>query len=147
MGHRHNIGKMPKTLHDSIKDSSSLKELREAVGKTWKEPEDEDDDYNYLGCYELTTELFCLGKSIDDSYLEPFRSDVFSSPELTKYYNTERDFYIINREGFKAIIQEFHNIVFEYFRDLEEGREDRDLYFRQKLDAWKKNSFKVNPYF
>lgn len=158
MGYRHKIGKMPKELFNRIKDVQSKKELFTLLNKEWKEDvEDEDTQWEnrYLGSYEITKEIFELGKYVDDAYLKPFSSRIFSNEDLHNEYNPtesyEGTFYVLSREGFKAIIQDYHKKIYNYFKGLQEGTEDIKGYLFDKVYEWDQpihmGNHQVNPYF
>lgn len=153
MGYRHKIGVMPKIFHDKIKHASSYKELYELVKgpnsypAPTKLPSGSEYLDDYLGCYEITEEIYELGKYVDDSFLKPFRSEVFFNKELVDKYNKEQAFYIISKEGFKAIIKDHHEKVLTFYKDLLEGKEEVKGYLAGKIYDWTPNNFNVSPYF
>ena len=85
MGYRHKIGVLKKEKHNEFKDLN-LDELK----KWFHKREVSNDDY--IPIYEITNEIFELGKYVDDSYLEPFRTSISNVYQVDEYFNEEQDF-------------------------------------------------------
>lgn len=153
MGYRHKIGIMPKELHNKIKEAKSYKELYESIKGEGSYPNPtklpSGDEYidDYIGCYDITKEIYELGKYADDSYLKDYREEVFVNKDLVDRYNRDSAFYIIGKEGFKAIIKNYHDKILSYFQDLSNDEKGWKEYFSGKVYEWTPNDFGVNPYF
>lgn len=144
MGYRHNIGILEKEKHEEIKDLT-VSQLKKWYG----------DDY--VPCYKLTKEVYELGKYVDDEYIEPFKTKVFTKKATNRYYEVDHAFYIISKEGFEAIIEEYRKRVLNYYELLLKPSED-DLFMgrvgtpekhiQDKIRTWGENctKFKLFPY-
>jgi hypothetical protein len=140
MSRRFNIGIINKNKHKKIKDLS-LKELKLQYG-----------DKQSISLSNLSNEVFCIGKDFDDSFLKPFAIPAFSS-KVHNAINKEDRFYIINKEGFQALIEYFRQKIANNFKELlgdpkQSNKAEDDarfsyIYFRlQERD----NNFNIKPY-
>ncbi len=144
MGYRHKLGLLDKEKHSQIKDMT-VAQLKKWYG----------DDY--VPCYEITNEVYELGKYYDDNFVKTYAIDVFSKPATNKYYKSENDFYIISKDGFKAIIDRYRKNVLEFYEMLLKQNENDKLSFNiptykqhieAKIRTWGENceKFKIFPY-
>lgn len=108
MGYRNYICSLPKTEHDKIKDltSEELCQLKEC---------DEDD---YISIHDFNIkELHEFGKYVefgDEKFYKPF----FSNEETQEYVADEHEFYIVDKEFLKHIIEHYNGIVKKWYEDL-----------------------------
>ena len=144
MGYRNHIAVLSKERHNIIKDMT-----RDELQKWWTkesgEKPDEDGDI-YVPVYKLSREVFELGKYCDMSYLDPYRSDLFSNKEVNTNFNTENEFFMINKEGFESIIEWFRNRIQSCYEsilkqdpnDVEEGRvQPIEEFLKKRIQDWK----------
>lgn len=145
MGYRHKLGILEKEKHHIIKDMT-VKQLKEWYG-----------DEEYVPCYEITKEVYELGKYYDDRFIAPFRSDVFSKEGTNKYFQSENDFYILSKEGFLAIIEDIRKKVLNYYESILKPLDKDDPYamvvspeqaIKAKIAIWGENctKYKLYPY-
>lgn len=150
MGYRHKLGVLSKEKHDIIKDMT-LPQLKEwyKVNHEYESIVEEEDAY--VPCYDITKEIYELGKYYDDEFLMQYISPIFSNAEVEEYYRQDNAFYFISQAGFVEIIQDYHGKISKYFKELLEdkkdwaGRSPREEYFKSKLYEWD-NKFDFAPY-
>lgn len=144
MGYRHHIGILEKNKHELIK-KMSVKQLKKWYGD------------EYVPCYKITKEVYELGKYYDDNFMKPFKKKVFTKKATQKLYEGDQDFYIISKEGFEAIIDDYRQRVLEYYTLLLK-QDKTDLLINRittieqaiesKIRTWGENctKFKLYPY-
>lgn len=110
MGYRTYIGKISKVEHYAIRDLS-IDELYKSKGV------DKKDDY--IGPYDLLDDkyLYEFGKytEFDD---KKFYKPVFNNAETQKYYTEEGDFWIVDKEYLKHIINFYQDLVKGYYNKM-----------------------------
>jgi len=155
MGYRHYIGTLSKKRREQIK-TLSVSELIE-----WGKQNNVGEN-DYVASYHLANEIYEMGKYVDDKYLEPYRSPVFTNKDTDEYFQEDHDFYIISKEGLAAIIQDYHSKIALMFNNMmreykgEITPEEKILlechettsiecYLRDKVTVWD-NEFAIKPY-
>jgi len=112
MGYRTYIGSLPKEEHEKIKNLT-IEEFYTFRGKKLT-PELDD----YIGVYDVVTKrLFEFGKytEFDD---KKFYKPVFLNDETQKEFNAESDFWIVEKDYLKHIIDHYTEKVKSYYNDL-----------------------------
>jgi hypothetical protein len=144
MGYRHYIGVLDKSKLGIIKDMT-LKQLSEYLNE------------EHVGPGDVTNEVHELGKYYDDKFMKPFKSNVFSKPATNKHFKSDYDLYIISKEGFEAIIDDYRKHVLKYYESLlnpdpndpfPERRPTPESDIKEKIEVWGRNctKFKLYPY-
>ena len=108
MGYRNYIATITNQEYDKIKDFTK-EELY-----TYKNTSMDD----YVGPYDIATDrLYELGKNVDefpDELLKPF----FSNKELQDEITDEDEFYLVDKEFLKAVIDRYSDKIKAYYRKL-----------------------------
>jgi hypothetical protein len=113
MGYRNYLGSLPKKEYNKIKNFT-LQELYAHKGEKW----DEDLSDGYVGVYDVAYNChYELGKYVDqfpDKYFKP----VFKNKETQKHFIQEHDFYIVDQEFVKAVIDNYTEKIRKYYNDM-----------------------------
>lgn len=109
MGYRIYLGSISNKKLKQISKIQSRAELYEIVHN--KKPIDEDDVY--CGAYDIVDkELHGFGKYIQwVNQLDNYSSPVFKDNEMNDYYAEDSDFFLINKDGLKFIIETINKDV------------------------------------
>lgn len=153
MGYRNKISLLSKDRHQIIKGMTN-KQLE----KWWlaqNENADVDDGRVYVPMYDLSEEIYEMGKYCDNKYLKPFKKMIFDKPAVNKRFNDEGEFFIIGQDGLKAIIENYHEKILKYYKEILEPN-DQDVrygwnttpekHIRDQIKEWDKNQFDIRPY-
>jgi len=112
MGYRNYIGKIPKREYNKIKKMSRLELFQ------YKNPGKEvDEDDLYIGFYDLVSELHNFGKYVEfgeEKFYKPF----FKNKETFKYYDSDQECYIVQKEFLQHIIEWFSQQNSTYFNEM-----------------------------
>lgn len=128
MGYRGRLGKIKKTIRDKY------------FGKSYNEVESMLNDNESPYRLDSHTQLYELGKYIEyNEDFEPFYS-------FDIYEECESEFHIMKKEDLKNIIEDYHNKILEYYKDLKEGNEDIDVFLNGKINEWN-SPFNLRPYY
>jgi hypothetical protein len=128
MGYRNYIGSLPRAEYDFIKSFT-----KEELFKYKNQSLEEDDD-GHIGVYDVASkELYELGKYSEVGGVK-FFSPVFENEELQKYFDDEHDFYIVNKEFLKHVIEHYTQKVKDFYSKLLKGIEHKDS---DKIDSKK----------
>ena len=148
MGYRNNIAILCKEKHKAIR-GMTMPQLR----KWYFAPEKVDPDDDYVPLYELSEEVYGMGKSCDLSFLKQVKKEIFDRPATNKYFNDDNEFYIIGKEGLALIIEHYRQKVVSYYEKILTP-DEKDLRFNwhttpqqhieRQLEEWK--SQYVKPY-
>jgi hypothetical protein len=137
MGYRHNLGILSKKKHEQIKNMT-VREIKKWYGE------------DYVPCYKITKEVYELGKYYEGSFLKKFRSPVFARTATNRHFQGDHEFYIISKEGFEAIIEQYRKNVLEYYVGIQSGKIDVTPLevIDKKVRAWGENceKYKIYPY-
>ena len=142
MGYRNKIALLEIKVRDEIKDMT-YKQLQKWYG----------DDY--VPCYEIADEVYEIGKYWDHKFMKQFKKDIFTRPSTNKQFNEESEFYIVGKEGLKAIIDSYHDKILNYYKsilnpnpaEVEIGWQDTpEKAIQSKLKEWERNKWNVLPY-
>lgn len=113
MGYRNYLGSLPKKEYNKIK-GFTLQELYVHKGEEWSE----DFSEGYVGVYDVAYNChYELGKYVDqfpDKYFKP----VFKNKETQKHFTEEHDFYIVDQEFVKAVIDNYTEKIRKYYNDM-----------------------------
>lgn len=116
MGYRNKIALLDKGVHVEIKDMT-MDEIKNYWSNKTGEEIDED-GYLYIPIYELSNEIYELGKYCELDYLNEHKKDIFSKKEVEDYFNDGQEFKIIGKEGLLAIIEDYRLKVVKMYQDL-----------------------------
>lgn len=142
MSRRFHLGILTKNKHHKIKDLNTA-ELQAKCGTEAG-----------IEVSKLSKEVFTIGKAFNDSFLKEFATPAFTSTEVHNLINKEDSFYLINQEGFKALIENFHSQIATHFKELlgdettqsnQEIQHARFSYIYFRLQEWG-NDLKIKPY-
>ena len=112
MGYRNYLGSLPKREYNKIK-GFSLQELYDYKGKILTEDFSED----YIGVYHIAqTTHYELGKYVD-SFPKNYFKSVFKNKETQKHFTEEHDFYIVNQEFVKMLIEYYTEKIRTYYKE------------------------------
>lgn len=114
MGYRTYIGYIPKEEYNKIKDYT-VKEIYEHKNKNYNKEDEVLGEY--LGSYELVTELYGFGKytEFDD---KKFYKKVFSNIDTDKFFCRDGDFWIVEKEYLEHIIDHYFNKVKGFYEEM-----------------------------
>ena len=108
MGYRNYIAPISIEEHDKIKDFT-----KEQLLKYKGEPED-----GYVGVYDVPEDdIYSLGKYTEQFDKKLF-SPVFTNWELQESMEEEHDFYLVDKEFLKAVIQRYQDNVAKYYSTM-----------------------------
>lgn len=114
MGYRNYLGSLPKKEYNKIK-RFTIQELYEYKGEKWS-----DDPYNmegHVGVYDVAYNChYELGKYVDPFPKKYFKR-VFINKETQKHFTEEHDFYIVDQEFVKALIEYYTEKIRTYYKD------------------------------
>lgn len=113
MGYRNYLGSLPKREYNKIK-KFTLQELYEYKGEKWS------DDFSegYVGVYNIAYESqYELGKDVDQFPKKYFKS-VFKNKETQKHFTQEHDFYVVEKEFVKALIEYYTEKIKTYYEQM-----------------------------
>lgn len=115
MGYRNYLGSLPKKEYNKIK-RFTLKELYEYKGEEWS-----DDPYNkpgYVGVYNIAyNRHYELGKYVDQFPKKYFKT-VFKNKETQKHFTDDHDFYVVDKEFVKLLIEHYSEKIRTYYKDF-----------------------------
>lgn len=136
MGYRTYIGELSKEKYNEIKEMT-LKELYDYTNGKYK---DEDDDYLYISGRELVKELYCFGKytPFED---EKFFSKVFEKEETNERMLSEQDFWLVQKEYLRHIIEWYKAEIKVYYQDMLKVFETESE-FKNSISTELDNSYK-----
>lgn len=133
MGYRNKIGILDKSLHEEIK-RMTYKQLVEKFG--------EDD---YAPCYEITKEIYEIGKYWEHDFLKLHTFPLFTRKATHKHFNDGGEFFGITKEGFQAIINSYKDMVLKYYTKMRDEKfeffdtlhgDPVKNYFKDKVREW-----------
>ncbi len=134
MGYRHKIGILPKLLHEEIK-RMTYKQLVEKHG----------DPEGYVGAFKITKEVYCMGKYCELGFLDKHSRPVFEIEETNLEFNHEREFFIINKEGFEEIIEHYRKKILNSFKHALATPDTMRAHLEDMRAEWD-NNFNCRPY-
>lgn len=121
MGYRNYLASLPKKEYNKIK-GFSLQELYDYKGKILTEDFSED----YIGVYDIAhTTHYELGKYVD-SFPKNYFKSVFKNKETQKHFTQEHDFYLVDREFVKILIEYYTEKIRTYYKEYLEPFFDED---------------------
>lgn len=121
MGYRNYLASLPKKEYNKIK-GFSLQELYDYKGEVLNE----DFSEGYVGVYNIaSTTHYELGKYVDRFPKKYFKS-VFKNKETQKHFTEEHDFYIVDREFVKLLIEYYTEKIRTYYKEYLEPFFDED---------------------
>ena len=150
MGYHNRIAILSKEKHQIIQNMTHGELVKWFKGVKKVDPDD-----SYVPCYELSEEVYGMGKGCDLKYLKPFMKPVFSKVRTHNRYNDEGEFVIIGKEGLAAIIDDYRVAIRDYLKeilnpdplDVERGRATTpEHYVRRIFQEWDDNNFGIKPY-
>jgi len=106
MGYRTHIGIISK------KEYNEIKSFNQEQLNSYKGNKDKDD---YIGAWEIAPSLYEFGKYTefdDEKFYKPF----WDNEEFQEYY--EGDFWVVEKEFLKHIIEHYKNKVLSYYENL-----------------------------
>jgi hypothetical protein len=138
MGYRIRLGKISKIIHETKYKNKTYEELKLKYFF-------EDSEY-YFWRPEEYTQLYEIGKyvSYDQGLSDFYAFDVFEKEE--------GEFSILSKEGLKIIIEDYHNNIKNYYKEIidnfEEKLKNDDIknHFLHTLNNWD-NPYCVLPYY
>lgn len=151
MGYRNKIALLSKEDHAAIRGMTHKQLIK------WFQNKKEKPDYTdtYVPMYEISEEIYELGKYCELKFLKEHKQKIFDRPALNREYNGEGEFYIIGKAGLRAIIEDYHQKILKYYKGILEPTAE-DLRFGDvttpekaiaaKIREWEKNNFGVLPY-
>lgn len=119
MGYRNKISLLEKSKREEVKEMTY-----EQLVKWFKKSDTVDPDDDYVPCYELSEEIYELGKYCDLKYLDEVKMPVFLNSETDSRFNEDGEFVIIGKEGLLLIIEEYRKKVLNYYQGLLTPSED-----------------------
>lgn len=123
MGYRNYLGSLPKKEYNKIK-RMTLKELYEYKGEEWS-----DDPYNkpgYVGVYDVAyNRHYELGKYVNQFPKKYFKT-VFKNKETQKHFTEEHEFYVVEKEFVKLLIEHYTEKIRKYYKEMLEPFFDDD---------------------
>lgn len=115
MGYRNYIGSLPKKEYNKIK-GFTLQELYAHKGEKWSG--DPYDGEGYVGVYDVAyNRHYELGKYVDE-FPKKYFKPVFKNKETQKHFTEEHDFYIVDQEFVKAVIENYTEKIRKYYNDM-----------------------------
>jgi hypothetical protein len=138
MGFRHKLGILEKTKFDRIKDTTI-----------------EEYDKGHKAIYEITKEVYELGKYFNREFLDEFISPVYSNKEVHDSANDDNDFFLLSNEGIVRLIEYHRERVFNYYSSVKPEASDlfdeHDSYKQaidKKVRQWGETctKYKLYPY-
>ena len=142
MGYRNKIALLNVKTYNNIKD------------KTYQEIAKKYGDGKYVGCYQIAKEVYEIGKYWEHDFLNKYKKNIFAKKATNRRFNEESEFYIIGKDGLKAIIDSYHKKIAEYYksilkpdpRDVELGLHTKpEEHIKNQLKEWD-NQFNIKPY-
>ncbi len=109
MGYRNYLGKISKVEHSEIK-AFSYKMLVEKYSKYSNEEA-------FVSMHDFIKEIYELGKYCQFD-LDSFTSDFFTESLTTKYFNSDKELFILSKEGFEQIIKSYADRTTRYYEKL-----------------------------
>lgn len=148
MGYRNKIALLDVKRFEQIKDKT-YKQLADEYGESYGK-----NDY-HVGCYELAEEIYEIGKYWEHDFLKPFKRNIFVRPSTNKHFNDDCEFYIIGKEGLKAIIDSYHKKIADYYKKIL-NPDEKDVrynwhktpeqHIHDMLKEWQDNDSNITPY-
>lgn len=131
MGYRNYLGSLSKKEYNKIK-SFTIQELFAYKGETFNE----DFSEGWVGPYNVVTTVHHeLGKYVDRFPKEYFKP-VFKNKATQKHFTGDHDFYIVEKEFVKLLIDNYTEKVREYYKDMLgtffEGRVSKSEFMKKK---------------
>ena len=131
MGYRNYVGSLPKKEYNKIKNFT-VQELFAYKGESFTE----DFSDGWVGPYDVVTKVHHeLGKYVDQFPKEYFKP-VFKNKATQKHFTEEHDFYIVEKEFVKLLIDNYTEKVREYYNSrlgpFFEGRESKAEFMKKK---------------
>ncbi len=113
MGYRNYLGSIPKKEWNKIK-RMSLPKLYEFKGKEY----DPNFEKDYIGVYDVVyNRHYELGKYVD--VFDPkFYKPIFLNKETQAHFREDHDFYIVDKEFVKALIEYYSEKVRDYYKKM-----------------------------
>lgn len=142
MSRRFKLGILLKSKHEKNKNFS-VQQLQEKYGNE-----------EGISTSELSQEKFTIGKDFDDSFLKQFSSPAFLKEETNNLVNQDDTFYLISKEGFQALIENYRQRIAAHFKQMlgqahqiqDKGLEDeRFSYIYFRAQEWG-NDLGIKPY-
>lgn len=113
MGYRNYIASLPKKEYNKIK-GFTLQELYAHKGEEWAE----DFSEGYVGVYDVAYNChYELGKYVDE-FPKKYFKPVFKNKETQKHFTQEQDFYIVDQDFVKAVIENYTEKIRKYYNDM-----------------------------
>lgn len=138
MGYRNKIAILDIAKREEIKDMT-IDQLKKSYNK------------DYVSCYEISKEVYEIGKYWDHDFLMKFKRDIFTNPDTNNFFNEESEFYIIGKDGLAAIIEAYRLSIVKYFDSVLNPKLATSVldinpqkYLESKAREWDNKSFK--PY-
>lgn len=119
MGYRIYLGSISNKRLKQIKDVSSKIELFKIINNAKDGDFDEEDCY--CGVYDVSEQrLHEFGKYIEwtEDLKKQCSKPVFKNKAFNKEYTQEHDFFLINKDGLKHIINDLNNDMFHYMMSM-----------------------------
>lgn len=135
MGYRHKIGILDKKTYRKI-NKLNHDELISEFGEK---------EEGFVACYHITKEVYCLGKCCEFNFTKEMKKRVFKNKLIDNMFNDENDFYIITREGFETIIEDYRKKIVHYYKNLPSEENSLVSHVKEILDEWE-NPFNLKPY-
>lgn len=138
MGYRIHLGSISNKRLRELKKVTSSKELFKVVY-----PDKEYDSKNdYVGVYDMCSEknIHEFGKYIEwtEELQKKYSKPIFSNKEFNKTITKENDFFIINKEGLKYIIEDLANDTKSYYSTMWALSTFLDILITRDTDATEK---------
>lgn len=147
MGYRNRIAIIKKSKYNKISSMTADQFTKKYVGKD-----------KLVSIDDIVDDVFDLGKDFDVRILNKYNSPFFNNKDCGEILeNQELELFVINQEGFKAIIEYHHSLVKTYLKNLNKEikinpndanfivNPELVLHIRNKLDEWD-NNFGIVPY-
>jgi len=120
MGYRIYLGAISNKKLNKIKNVSSSEELYKINNNILNDDYDKEDCY--CGVYNVVDEehLHEFGKYIEwtEELKNKYSKKIFKNKEFNKEYTEEHDFFIINKDGLKYIIEDMANDMTTYYKKI-----------------------------
>ena len=140
MGYRNYIALLDRKKHNEIKDMT-YSQLQKWYGD------------EYVPCYKLASEVHEIGKYWDCDFMDKLKQPIFTRPSTDKRFNEDGEFYAINKDALKVIIESYRDKVVAYYESLLNPSErDKllgdvktpEIHVKQQLSLWSEKRF--TPY-
>lgn len=113
MGYSNRIGFIPKRVYNKIKRLSY-----DDLMKFYNVEKEEYEDKPHLSISDIIEELHEFGKYCDFNFENVKIKKFFTNKETFEYYDSDHEFYVVNKDFLKYIIEHYTEKVKKYYSDM-----------------------------